>query len=45
MDLNEFKHAFFGVACDMQKLLHDTVAPVCQQNGLTLQQIDRKSVV
>ena len=39
MDLNEFKHAFFGVACDMQKLLHDTVAPVCQQNGLTLQQM------
>ncbi|MVM53395.1 MarR family transcriptional regulator [Gordonibacter sp. ResAG-26] len=23
----------------MQKLLHDTVAPVCQQNGLTLQQM------
>ena len=39
MDLNEFKHAFFDVACDMQKLLHDTVAPVCQQNGLTLQQM------
>lgn len=39
MDLNEFKHAFFGVACDMQKLLHDTVVPVCQQNGLTLQQM------
>ena len=39
MDINEFKHAFFDVACDMQKLLHDTVAPVCQQNGLTLQQM------
>ena len=39
MDINEFKHAFFDVACDMQRLLHDTVAPVCQQNGLTLQQM------
>ena len=23
MDINEFKRAFFDVACDMQKLLHD----------------------
>ncbi len=39
MDLNEFKRAFFDVACDMQKLLHDLVAPACQRNGLTLQQM------
>ena len=30
MDINEFKRAFFDVACDMQKLLHDLVAPACQ---------------
>ena len=39
MDINEFKRAFFDVACDMQKLLHDLVAPACQRNGLTLQQM------
>ena len=39
VDINEFKRAFFDVACDMQKLLHDLVAPACQRNGLTLQQM------
>ena len=39
MDINEFKRAFFDVACDMQKLLHDLVSPACQRNGLTLQQM------
>ena len=39
MDIDELKRAFFDVACNMQKLLHDTVAPVCQRNGLTLQQM------
>lgn len=37
--MDDFKREFFVVAYDMQKMLHDTVAPVCQQHGLTLQQM------
>lgn len=39
MDIDNFRREFFIVACDMQKLLHDTVGPACQRHGLTLQQM------
>ena len=39
MDINDFRREFFVVTCNMQKLMHDTVAPVCLQHGVTLQQM------
>lgn len=39
MNIDDLRREFFIVACDMQKLLHDTVAPACQRQGLTLQQM------
>ena len=38
MDIAEFKRDLFAVTCDMQRMLHDTMVPVCQQHDLTLQQ-------
>lgn len=38
MDIAEFKRDLFAVTCDMQRMLHDTMVPVCQQRDLTLQQ-------
>lgn len=34
-----FKREMFAIACDLQKMMHDTMMPVCQQFGLTLQQM------
>ncbi|EQI07216.1 UNVERIFIED_ORG: marR family protein [Clostridioides difficile F501] len=39
MDLSTFKRELFTVTYDVQKILHETMAPVCQQYGLTLQQM------
>ncbi len=39
MDLSTFKRELFTVTYDVQKILHETMAPVCQQHGLTLQQM------
>lgn len=39
MDIATFKREMFAVACDLQKMLHDTMVPICQQYGLTLQQM------
>lgn len=39
MDIPTFKHELFAVAYDVQKILHETMAPICQQYGLTLQQV------
>ena len=39
MDISTFKHELFVVTYDVQKILHETMAPICQQHGLTLQQM------
>lgn len=39
MDVEDFKRELFAMARDMQRILHDTVSPICQQHGLTLQQM------
>lgn len=39
MDTALFKREMFAIACDLQKMLHDTMMPICQQHGLTLQQL------
>ncbi len=39
MDVEGFKRELFTMARDMQRILHDTVAPICQRQGLTLQQM------
>ena len=39
MDIATFKREVFAVACDVQKMLHDTMAPICLQHGVTLQQM------
>lgn len=39
MDISTFKHELFAVTYDVQKILHETMAPICQQHGLTLQQM------
>lgn len=39
MEIAVFKRELFAVMCDVQKILHETMAPICQQHGLTLQQM------
>lgn len=39
MDVEGFKRELFTMARDMQRIMHDTVAPLCQQQGVTLQQM------
>lgn len=39
MDIAVFRRELFAIAYDLQKILHETIAPICQQRGLTLQQM------
>lgn len=39
MDIAAFQRELFAIACDMPKMLHETMVPVCQRHGLTLQQL------
>jgi len=39
VEIAVFKRELFAVMCDVQKILHETMAPICQQHGLTLQQM------
>lgn len=38
MDIAAFKRELFAITYDLQKILHDTMTPICQEHGLTLQQ-------
>lgn len=39
MDSTTFKSELFSITCSLQKIMHETMAPICQQHGLTLQQL------
>ena len=39
MDIAAFKRELFAITYDLQKILHETMAPICQEHGLTLQQM------
>ena len=39
MDIAAFKRELFAITYDLQKILHDTMTPICQEHGLTLQQM------
>lgn len=39
MDIAAFKRELFAITYDVQKVLHETMAPICQRHGLTLQQM------
>ena len=39
MDIATFRRELFAITYDLQKILHETMAPICQQHGLTLQQM------
>ena len=39
MDIAAFKRELFAITYDLQKILHDTMSPICQEHGLTLQQM------
>ena len=39
MDVAMFKSEMFAIACDLQKVMNETMAPICQQYGLTMQQL------
>ncbi|MFR1640285.1 MAG: hypothetical protein ACLSVD_14680 [Eggerthellaceae bacterium] len=34
-----FQRELFAITYDLQKILHDTMTPICQEHGLTLQQM------
>ena len=36
MDIAAFKRELFAITYDLQKILHDTMTPICQEHGLTL---------
>ena len=39
MNFRDFKRELFSVSCDMQKLMHDMLSPICREHGLTMQQM------
>ncbi|MEG0016402.1 MAG: MarR family transcriptional regulator [Gordonibacter sp.] len=39
MDVATFKTEMFSATCSLQRDMHEVMAPVCQQCGLTLQQL------
>lgn len=39
MDIAAFRCELFAIAYDLQKILHDTMMPIYQEHGLTLQRM------